>query len=198
MLSLAICEIVAAAFRVIGISNAADPAKIRLYRQSNTIDSAFWLANMAVNITLTLLTAGHIWWISQEVQKHLEPAIKTKYNTIVAIILKSGILYSIFLTTAVVYGLLADPKVLGSVPFSFSVVVYQIAGIAPTLIIIRAAAGKTIEQTSMNQVVSSLHFANRAGPGSGNLNTGSHVQMVDIEANPLAERTGNSEEEKAT
>ncbi|ESK82651.1 hypothetical protein Moror_11188, partial [Moniliophthora roreri MCA 2997] len=56
MLSLAICEIVAAAFRVIGISNAADPAKIRLYHQSNTIDSAFWLANIAVNITLTLLT----------------------------------------------------------------------------------------------------------------------------------------------
>ncbi|ESK87377.1 hypothetical protein Moror_11685 [Moniliophthora roreri MCA 2997] len=197
ILSLAICETVSIAFIVIGASDTTDPAKRRLYFQGNIIDSAFWLANMAVNMILTLLTAGRIWWISREARKHLGPAIKTKYNTIVAIILESGILYAIFLTTTVVYELLADPEVHGLAPFSFFVIVYQVAGIAPTLIIIRAAAGKTIEQTSMNQVVSSLHFANEAGLGSGNLDTRSFVQTVDIEASSLAERTENLGKEQA-
>ncbi|KAI3616924.1 hypothetical protein WG66_004131 [Moniliophthora roreri] len=86
MLSLAICEIVASAFTVIGISNTADLAKVQLYLQGNTIDTAFWLAEMGVNMTLTLLTAGRIWWISREAQKHMGPAIETKYNTIIVII----------------------------------------------------------------------------------------------------------------
>uniref|UniRef100_A0A0W0G2R1 Integral membrane protein n=1 Tax=Moniliophthora roreri TaxID=221103 RepID=A0A0W0G2R1_MONRR len=56
ILSLAICEIVASAFMITGISNTANPAKVQLYLQSNTIDTAFWLAEMGVNIILTLLT----------------------------------------------------------------------------------------------------------------------------------------------
>uniref|UniRef100_A0A0W0FIY4 Uncharacterized protein n=1 Tax=Moniliophthora roreri TaxID=221103 RepID=A0A0W0FIY4_MONRR len=189
MLSLAVCEIVASVFGIIGISNTADSAKEKLYFQGNTIDTAFWLANMGINIILTLLTAGRIWWISQEAKKHMGPAIKTRYNTIVAIILESGILYPIFITTNIIYDYLADPEV--PFPFSFSVVMYQVIGIAPTLIIIRAAGGKTIEYTSKNLDVSSLHFANGAGPGSGNLDTRSHVETIDIEASPMAERTEN-------
>ncbi|ESK81504.1 hypothetical protein Moror_15687 [Moniliophthora roreri MCA 2997] len=191
ILSLTICEIVASVFEVIGISNTADLARWQLYLQANTIDTAFWLAEMGVNIILTLLTAGRIWWISQEARKHMGPAIKTKYSTIVAIILESGILYLIFLTTTVVYSLLADPDATASTAFSFQVVTFQLAGIAPTLIIIRAASGKTVEHTSMNQVVSSLHFASGAGSGSRNLNTRSHVQTVDIEARLSAERIQN-------
>ncbi|ESK86773.1 hypothetical protein Moror_15151 [Moniliophthora roreri MCA 2997] len=189
ILSLAICEIVTCAFGIIGISNTADPAGSWLYFQGNIIDSAFWLADMGVNIILTLLTAGRIWWISREARKHMGPAIKTKYNMIIAIILESGILYPIFLTTGVIYNLSVDPDSHGSAPFSLSTVVYQVAGIAPTLIIIWAASGKTVEHTSMNQVVSSLHFANGAG-------TRSHVQVADIEASPSAERTENPAEEK--
>uniref|UniRef100_A0A0W0EYX9 Uncharacterized protein n=1 Tax=Moniliophthora roreri TaxID=221103 RepID=A0A0W0EYX9_MONRR len=190
VLLLAMCEIVASAFVVIGASNTADLAKHQLYLQGDTIDTAFWLAEVGVNILLTLLTAGRIWWISQEARKHMGPAIKAKYNMIVAIILESGILYPIFLTTGVIYTFLADPDAHGLMPFNFQTVVFQIAGIAPTLIIIRAASGKTVEHTSMNQVVSSLHFADNAVPGSGNSNTRSHVQTVDIEA-ALAERIQN-------
>uniref|UniRef100_A0A0W0EV98 Uncharacterized protein n=1 Tax=Moniliophthora roreri TaxID=221103 RepID=A0A0W0EV98_MONRR len=109
--------------------------------------------------------------------------------------LESGILYPIFTIANNVYNFLVDPKTSGSALFSFSVVMYQVAGIAPTLIIIQKAGGKTIEQTSMNQIVSSLHFANSADPGSGNLDTRPHVQMVDIEASLSAERTENTEEE---
>uniref|UniRef100_A0A0W0EZ20 Uncharacterized protein n=1 Tax=Moniliophthora roreri TaxID=221103 RepID=A0A0W0EZ20_MONRR len=187
VLLLAICEIVASVFIVIGISNS-DPARWQLYLQGNAIDTAFWLAEMGVNILLTLLTAGRIWWISREARKHMGPVIKSKYNTIVAIILESGILYPIFLTTSLIYTLLLDkPDVTGSMPFNLFSISYQVAGIAPTLIIIRAAGGKTVEHTSMNQVISSLHFADGAGPGSGSLDTGSHVQVVDVETRSLAE-----------
>ncbi|KAI3601629.1 hypothetical protein WG66_003062 [Moniliophthora roreri] len=191
MLSLAICEIVAIAFLVIGISNTADSAKVQIFLQSNTIDTVFQLADMGVNIMLTLLTAGRIWWISREACRHMGPAIKTKYNTIVAIILESGILYPIFLTTSVIYTLLGDPESTGSVPFNLFTVTYQVAGIAPTLIIICAARGKTVEHTSMNQVVSSLHFADGAVPGSGNSDPRSHIQTIDIEGDLSAERIQN-------
>ncbi|ESK80982.1 hypothetical protein Moror_7629 [Moniliophthora roreri MCA 2997] len=191
VLSLAICEIVASAFEVIGISNTADPVKVQVLLQGNTIDIAFWLAEMGVNIILTLLTAGRIWWISREARKHMGPAIKTKYNTIVAIILESGILYPIFLTTTVVYVLLGDPDGQGFNPFQLFLITYQVAGIAPTLIIIRAARGKTVEHTSMNQVVSSLHFADGAASGSGNSDPRSHIQTIDIEGGLSAERIQN-------
>uniref|UniRef100_A0A0W0FWL0 Uncharacterized protein n=1 Tax=Moniliophthora roreri TaxID=221103 RepID=A0A0W0FWL0_MONRR len=188
MLSLAICEIVACVFLVIGISNSADPTKVWLYHQGITIDTVFWLANMGVNVILTLLTAGRIWWITQEAWKQMGPAIKTKYNTIVTIILESGIIYPIFLTAATLVDQLADPKLYNSAPFSIWVVAYQVAGIAPTLIIVQAAKGKTIEHTSMTQVFSSLHFADGASPGSENLDTRSYVQTVDIETSSLAYR----------
>ncbi|EEB95244.1 hypothetical protein MPER_05817, partial [Moniliophthora perniciosa FA553] len=167
-----------------------------LFHQGDTIDTAFWLANMGVNVILTLLTAGRIWWISREARKHMGPAIKTKYNTIVAIILESGILYPVFLTTNVIYSSLADPGGHSSASFSFGAVTFQVAGIAPTLITIRAARGKTFEHTSMNQIVSSLHFANSAALESENLDIRSHVQAVDIEAGPSAERIQGSGPEK--
>uniref|UniRef100_A0A0W0FZV2 Uncharacterized protein n=1 Tax=Moniliophthora roreri TaxID=221103 RepID=A0A0W0FZV2_MONRR len=197
IISLAICQIVASIFATIGISNFADPAKVQLYLQGGTIDQAFWLANMGVNITLTLLTAGRIWWISHEARKHMGPAIRTKYNMIVAIILESGIIYPIFLTANTINEALTNPDGTGLSPFSIWVVTYQVAGIAPTLIIIQAAKGKTIEHTSMNQALSSLHFADGAGPRSGNLDTRSHVLTVDIEARLSARGVGSPSEERA-
>uniref|UniRef100_A0A0W0G3F0 Uncharacterized protein n=1 Tax=Moniliophthora roreri TaxID=221103 RepID=A0A0W0G3F0_MONRR len=112
-------------------------------------------------------------------------------NAKTIITLESGILYPIFLATYVVYTLLLDPDAGGSIPFQLFIVTYQVAGIAPTLIIIRAARGKTVEHTSMNQVVSSLHFANGAASGSGNSDPRSHVQTIDIERGLLAERIQN-------
>ncbi|ESK84574.1 hypothetical protein Moror_6097 [Moniliophthora roreri MCA 2997] len=191
MFSLAICEIVASAFVVIGSSNTADPAKAPIFTQGNTMDTAFWLAEMGVHIILTLLTAGHIWWISREARKHMGPAIKTKYNTIVAIILESGILYPILLTTSIVCSLLLDPDAVGSIPFQLFLVTYQVAGIAPTLIIIHAARGKTVEHTTMNQVVSNLHFADGAASGSGNSDPRSQIQTIDIERGLSAETIQN-------
>ncbi|ESK85685.1 hypothetical protein Moror_9912 [Moniliophthora roreri MCA 2997] len=197
MFSLTICEIVASALQVIGGNNATNPARWRLYVQGATIDEAFWVANMGINIILTLLTAGRIWWISREARKHLGPASKIKYNMVVAVILESGIIYPIFLIAATVVDRLANPDHHNSAPFSVWNVTYQVTGIAPTLIIIRAAGGKTIEHTSMKQTLSGLHFANGAGAGSGDSDTRSRVQTVDVEANPSAERMKNLGEENA-
>ncbi|ESK86785.1 hypothetical protein Moror_15147 [Moniliophthora roreri MCA 2997] len=172
---LAISEIVATVFMVIGASNSKDSAKLQLFGQGSTIDTAFWLADMGVNIILTLLTAGRIWWLSQEPRKHLGPAIKTKYKTIIVIILESGFLYPILLIAAIIIQELVGSDTEGLVPFSLWIVTYQVAGIAPTLIIIRAAGGKTVEHTSMNQTVSILHFANGGGPESENSDIRLHV-----------------------
>uniref|UniRef100_A0A0W0G7B9 Uncharacterized protein n=1 Tax=Moniliophthora roreri TaxID=221103 RepID=A0A0W0G7B9_MONRR len=188
MVTLAVCEIVASVFMVISISNTADLAEVQLFGQGKTIDTAFWLADMGVNITLTLLTAGHLWWHSREPQKHLGPAVTAKYKTIIVIILESGLLYPTFLIAAIVLQELVDPDNKGLAPFSLWIVTYQVAGIAPTLSIIWAVGGKTVEYTSTDQVVSSLHFANGGGSESRNSDIRSHAQTANIEACSSAER----------
>ncbi|KAI3617020.1 hypothetical protein WG66_004208 [Moniliophthora roreri] len=180
------------AFNIVEIfwPSADSATMLGLHRCYVIWGSSKWIAFPLIFVML-LLATGRIWWISREARKHMGPAIKTKYNIIVAIILESGILYPIFLTTSTIYALLADPDAHGIAPFSVMIVTYQVAGIAPTLIIIRAAGGKTVEHTSMNQVVSSLHFANGAGPGPENSDTRSHIQVVDVEARSSAGRIQN-------
>ncbi|ESK81228.1 hypothetical protein Moror_14432 [Moniliophthora roreri MCA 2997] len=173
---------------VISISNTADLAEVQLFGQSKTIDTAFWLADMGVNITLTLLTAGRLWWHSREPQKHLGPAVTAKYKTIIVIILESRLLYPTFLIAAIVLQELVDPDNKGLALFSLWIVTYQVAGIAPTLSIIWAVGGKTVEYTSTDQVVSSLHFANGGGSESRNSDIRSHAQTANIEACSSAER----------
>ncbi|ESK88858.1 hypothetical protein Moror_17058 [Moniliophthora roreri MCA 2997] len=64
---------------------------------------------------------------------------------------------------------ITDPARKGNIPVDLFPVVYQTAGIAPTLIIVRAASGRAIE--SVDQAVSTLRFGDGVGVERSTLRT---------------------------
>ncbi|KAK7059219.1 hypothetical protein VNI00_001846, partial [Paramarasmius palmivorus] len=69
----------------------------------------------------------------------------------------------------------SDPRQESIVPVELMPVVYQAAGIAPTLIIVRVGLGKTVE--SVNQMVSTLHFADNS-PNTETRHNGSRFSGI--------------------
>ncbi|KAJ8077838.1 hypothetical protein PM082_002278 [Marasmius tenuissimus] len=97
------------------------------------------------NIVLSLMTGGRIWWMSRGT---LGKTIAPRYRAIIAVILESGILYPTALVAAKVSTLTLDHHQIGVFePFDPSVVAFLLAGLAPTLIIVRVAYGSLVETT---------------------------------------------------
>ncbi|KAK1216594.1 hypothetical protein PQX77_020768 [Marasmius sp. AFHP31] len=129
---------------------------IRLFK----IGSVFVVISAVYASLLTLLTAGRIWWTVRQVEQITGNRIYTRYKIFVATILESGLLYSIMIVISMVLPLIIDPSNTGIIPFDFSVISVQMAGIAPTVIIVRITYGQAVE--SVQQMVSTLQFAEEA------------------------------------
>uniref|UniRef100_A0A0W0GAK7 Uncharacterized protein n=1 Tax=Moniliophthora roreri TaxID=221103 RepID=A0A0W0GAK7_MONRR len=142
---------------LIGQSDTTVASNAILLAQSNRLSVGYTVGNIIVNSTITLMTAGRIWWISRQARAVMGQPINAKYKTIVAIILESGILYPLTLVVQIIIYYTTDPTGSGRIPVDLGPVVWQFAGIAPTLIIVRAEMGKTVD--SVHQQVSSLRFA---------------------------------------
>ncbi|KAK1223924.1 hypothetical protein PQX77_013203 [Marasmius sp. AFHP31] len=145
------------------------PSLYNLYLTAKTMNIGWSITNAVFNGLLSLLTGGRIWWISREARRHMGTSIHAKYKAIVAAVLESGALYPIFLIVAMVISVVLDPDSHGTVPVDLSVISVLLSGLAPTLIIVRVAYGKSVE--SVQQMVS-IQFAERdlhQGPGAGTL-----------------------------
>ncbi|KAL0567520.1 hypothetical protein V5O48_014477 [Marasmius crinis-equi] len=141
------------------------------YEKAVAIDQVLVIVTAVYTALLTLLTAGRIWYISREARRSAGTSVGTlDYNTIVATILESGILYAIaLLISAIVPTFFTDPTVQGLSPFDFNVIAILMMGIAPTMMIVRIAYGKSVE--SVEQVITTLRFAEAAN-GSQQRSTG--------------------------
>ncbi|KAK7028072.1 hypothetical protein VNI00_015023 [Paramarasmius palmivorus] len=143
------------------VSDTTNEAHYELAMKTNGMESAFFISNAIFNSVLTLMTgnnlAGRIWWISRQARAQMGTEINSKYKTIVSILLESGILYPLAIILYLVVDNTIDSDGLGLLPFNIYVVVHQIAGLAPVLIMVRAQRGKTTE--SVQQVVSTMNFA---------------------------------------
>ncbi|KAF9256583.1 hypothetical protein L218DRAFT_192192 [Marasmius fiardii PR-910] len=96
----------------------------RLYSTALTIDYGGLIATAVFQVLLALLTGGRIWWISREVRRLMGPSTNARYNSIVAIIIESGLLYAASLVLSVVLGLAVDPDDHGLIPFDVAPVVF--------------------------------------------------------------------------
>ncbi|KIK54170.1 hypothetical protein GYMLUDRAFT_77217 [Collybiopsis luxurians FD-317 M1] len=101
---------------------------------------AFLGVNVFNNILLTGLIAGRLWYINNAAAKLFgtSPSPDKRYNAIVAMFLESGSLYPIALIICLVI------QVTGS-PASMDLILLQIVGIAPMLILVRTTLGVSIE-----------------------------------------------------
>ncbi|KJA18262.1 hypothetical protein HYPSUDRAFT_45430 [Hypholoma sublateritium FD-334 SS-4] len=91
---------------------------------------AFLFTTVTLNMLVTVLMAGRIWWIARKARSILGPGLSSKYNTMIAIIVESGVIYSIYVVLDVVFpDLLLDAGLA------------QVVGIVPTLIIVQIGLG---------------------------------------------------------
>ncbi|KAI3610034.1 hypothetical protein WG66_007371 [Moniliophthora roreri] len=117
----------------IGISNTEDPTKQALFQAGPKLNLVFRIANTLFNLSLTCLTAGRIWYIARQLEN------QKKYCPIIAIIY------------------IISPARYGGMPFDFFEVVYHACGIAPTLITVRTAAGRSVENVP-GPIFSTIRF----------------------------------------
>ncbi|KAJ8091062.1 hypothetical protein PM082_024672 [Marasmius tenuissimus] len=137
----------------IGFRDTRFPEHIVLLLKGNNINNGYLIANVIFNSLLTALTAGRIYAISREARKFLgDDGINKTYKTVVAVIIESGLIYPTSLIIYIVILLRLDPNNQSLLPVDLSPLFMQAAGIAPTLIIVRALQGKTTD--SVDQVVS--------------------------------------------
>ncbi|KAL0065322.1 hypothetical protein AAF712_007659 [Marasmius tenuissimus] len=137
----------------IGFRDTRFPEHIALLLKGNNINNGYLIANVIFNSLLTALTAGRIYAISREARKFLgDDGINKTYKTVVAVIIESGLIYPTSLIIYIVILLRLDPNNQSLLPVDLSPLFMQAAGIAPTLIIVRALQGKTTD--SVDQVVS--------------------------------------------
>ncbi|KAF7350789.1 hypothetical protein MSAN_01640400 [Mycena sanguinolenta] len=91
--------------------------------------------SLATNVLVTVLTAGRIWWISYYSRAYLKTAATRRYVSAMVILVESGILYSANLLAVLIVCRIPSVSYYSDVLLQMQ---YQIMGIAPTLIIVRA------------------------------------------------------------
>ncbi|KAK7038783.1 hypothetical protein VNI00_010669 [Paramarasmius palmivorus] len=175
-LSMTYATIFAAAIMEgVGIYDSRQKWRWALFDTAALISYAGWNTSAGLNFVLTALTAGRIWWISHKARHILSQADNQQYRAIIAIILESGLIYPVLQILYIITLRILDPGGIGNMPVDLFPVVYQTAGIAPTLIIVRAATGKAIE--SVNQEVSTLRFEEVLGKST---HDSAHIHALDL------------------
>ncbi|KAF9260305.1 hypothetical protein L218DRAFT_946969 [Marasmius fiardii PR-910] len=108
----------------------------------------FIAGGIVTNVSLTLLIAGRIIYISKGVEGFCASSAKKKYRTVISAIigrLESGLIYPLIL---VLYGSLMIPQTPQGLAVAVNILysmVPSIMGIASTLVIVRAAVGISIQ-----------------------------------------------------
>jgi len=99
---------------------------------SRDLLQAFLFATLSINLLMTSLIAGRIWWIARKTRTIIGPKLTKKYRTSIAIFIESGLVYSIYVILDVVlHCLLLDAGLV------------QIVGLVPTLMIVQIGMSQT-------------------------------------------------------
>ncbi|KAK7034047.1 hypothetical protein VNI00_012478 [Paramarasmius palmivorus] len=167
----------------------------KLYEQAVAVNAAYSLGSVVMNSILTLLTGTSI---SEPYLPVFIPWQPVAFGGSIDNF-ESGILYPLFQIVGLIQINVTDAMIF---PFDFfpiatlSAVIIHVRffrqllneihkqGIAPTLIMVRAKLGKNVENLETGEVVSDIHFNDRARPTT--TTTGSQVQSHGVS---LAENT---------
>ncbi|EEB89087.1 hypothetical protein MPER_12862 [Moniliophthora perniciosa FA553] len=121
--------------------------------QSILFAGVFMGVNVLTNLVLTGLLAGRIWYIRHTNSKLLGRVYTKRYSALIAIILESGALYPLFLIANIVLTFGDFPVKQRLRIFHAAAIISNLLGlvaaIAPTLIVVRAGLGISIEQTTV-------------------------------------------------
>ncbi|KAI3618181.1 hypothetical protein WG66_005602 [Moniliophthora roreri] len=145
---------------IIGVRDMAKESNLIIFVNGGNVTFAYNICSAVVNSALTLLTAGRIWWIHREVRAHGIHTTDTLVQSITRIILESGMLYPFFIVAALI---VTNTVSINAWSFDVYPLVALSAGVAPTLIMVRAKLGKNVE--SLQNMVSDIHFMSQPEVG---------------------------------
>uniref|UniRef100_A0A0W0G6K0 Uncharacterized protein n=1 Tax=Moniliophthora roreri TaxID=221103 RepID=A0A0W0G6K0_MONRR len=147
-----------------GVRDSSIESNFALYVTGQGVRGVTDICNAIVNSIITLLTAGRIWWIHRQVRAHGIHSTDSLLDSVTRIILESGIIYPAFTIANMI---MANSVTLAQATFNFYPLAIMSAGIAPTLIMVRAKLGKNVE--SLQHEVSSIRFMSRPAPREGTM-----------------------------
>ncbi|KAJ7162312.1 hypothetical protein C8R46DRAFT_1104283, partial [Mycena filopes] len=101
----------------------------------------FFILSLTMNLFVPALVAGRLWWIIRRIR--VDNVTRRKGRNAMAIILESGLIYSLFVSIHMGFFHFADPR---------DQIIYaalsQVVGIVPTLIIVRVGLGVSTSASS--------------------------------------------------
>ncbi|KAK7047078.1 hypothetical protein VNI00_006738 [Paramarasmius palmivorus] len=104
--------------------------------------------------------AGRVWWITRRRARRFDSGLMKKVKATVAIILESALVYSLFLA---VYQI-QNARLPMSVDLGVYPLLIQFAGISPTLIIVRAGLGLSVENSENDKQEALFDNSQSYGP----------------------------------
>ncbi|KAJ8087388.1 hypothetical protein PM082_006218 [Marasmius tenuissimus] len=131
--------------------------QLKLVNTGGMMNSIFFVCIAVFNTILTLMTASRIWWITRRARAMMGGEVDQRYKTIVAIILESGWIYPLVLIVNATVEFATEVDTI--LPISIDPLIWQFAGLTPTLIFVRARSGKSVD--SVQQMVSTMQFPSR-------------------------------------
>ncbi|KAF9479542.1 hypothetical protein BDN70DRAFT_688951 [Pholiota conissans] len=145
---------------------------------------AFLFTTVTLNLLVTVLMAGRIWWIARKARSILGPGLSSKYNTMIGIIVESGVIYSIYVVLDVVFpDLILDAGLA------------QVVGIVPTLIIVQIGLGRnatdvdtsaSMVRTDTRAMTTTVNDFSYDGPPSGSPPPMSPISLPPVSFSPQA------------
>lgn len=96
----------------------------------------------ALNVILTGLTAGRIWHLARITKTLVDEALLKRYNTTIAMLVESGLIYSVYMTFNLAFQNNSTANAL------LDAGLIQVVGIVPTLIIVQVGLGRSVNDGS--------------------------------------------------
>ncbi|TFK37130.1 hypothetical protein BDQ12DRAFT_222783 [Crucibulum laeve] len=149
-------------------------------------DSWIYLAlTFSLNLILTALTAGRIWWLARNAKLLLEEGVVRRYNISIAILLETGIVYCGYIAFDIAF---RNHKAANAV---LDAGLIQIVGIMPTLIIVQVGLGRAVQEDELlrSDLIESNLKRLRMSTGQDRTNELYSFHVEDMEAR-LSLRSG--------
>ncbi|KAK1233364.1 hypothetical protein PQX77_003473 [Marasmius sp. AFHP31] len=164
----------------VGMRDTRNLDNYRLYEHGDDIERVYNGAHAAANLLITILTASRIWRSSREARGSLDSGVRRLYQRVVAIILESGVLYPIL--TFVNIALIESASEIGTPIYLFPTVTL-IAGIAPTLMIVRCKVFNALQDHSVREAgaLTTVQFNVNTGTDSTFDQYGSQVRGLETQ-----------------
>ncbi|KAJ8088134.1 hypothetical protein PM082_013685 [Marasmius tenuissimus] len=151
------------------------------------------LISAVVNVSVTFLTAGRIWRVNRESQKHLRvternSTVAKGFSTAICIVLESGIIYPAVMIVQIAVGSPEDGRL---PPVDLYPAVVLSAGIAPTLALLRAQLAKLYKKSGKHSLesTSGIRFNSSKLVELGGKSSGNHSISLQAHANIPGEKT---------